>query len=110
MYLRNAAWGRPQRHRLVRVCRLWCIFEIAAYAALNSSGRVVLAPVFMGWMQVLLLLCSYYLSVVMWLATIAESLNLSAYLIAISPLCFVTHAPAQEFPFEAASCCGTGEL
>jgi len=77
--------------------RLWCIFEIAAYAALNSSGRVVLAPVFMGWMQVLLLLCSYYLSVVMWLATIAESLNLSAYLIAISPLCFVTHALRRSF-------------
>ncbi|CAE7417129.1 HMCN1 [Symbiodinium sp. CCMP2592] len=77
--------------------RLWCVFEIAAYAALNSSGRVVLAPVFMGWMQVLLLLCSYYLSVVMWLVTIADSVNLSAYLIAISPLCFVTHALRRSF-------------
>ena len=56
-----------------------------------------MVPIFTGWMMLLLLFCSYFLTVALWFFTVTNRVTFLTHLASIAPVYFAAHALRQSF-------------
>ena len=77
-------WSAPY------LSRLWCIFELAAYRSANPNGKITLKPLFVERGILLLVLGSYFASLLFFLAEVLN-VNQAYIMVALLPVLPMVH-------------------